>query len=330
MNLFDEQERLERINKLRNPLGKLNEVIDWEMFRPTLNHLLGLDVRDFSKGGHPRFDVVFMFKLLILQRYYNLSDAETELSILNRFDFQLFLGIDEARQVPDEKTIWLFKDNLSKTGQIQLLFEQFSKLLENQGLIAHEGQIVDASFVEAPKQRNPRDENRQVKEGKVPANWSKHKQAQKDVDARWTIKNTERHYGYKDHVCVDAESKLIKAYQVTAANVHDSQVFGALLDHNETVYADSAYVGQSVDESIKQNICLKAFRNRPLSDVDKAVSRFFSKTRCRVEHVFGFIQTSMKGSTFRGHGLRRAVVNVTLTNLCYNLFRFEQLKRLAS
>jgi transposase, IS5 family len=115
---------------------------------------------------------------------------------------------------------------------------------------------VDATFVDAPKQRNSREENKLIKEGEAPEYWSEHKRQQKDSDARWTKKNNEVHFGYKDHVKVDVYSKIITKYAVTSANVHDSQEFTDFLDDTDvTVYADSAYVGQEVPEQVRTEIC---------------------------------------------------------------------------
>ena len=109
-------------------------------------------------------------------------------------------------------------------GIIDVLFAEFNRMLEERGIITHKGTIVDATFVDAPRQRNSRDENKKIKNGEIPEEWENepHKLSQKDTDARWTKKGDEKHYGYKDHVKVDADSKLILDYAVTPANVHDA------------------------------------------------------------------------------------------------------------
>ena len=145
-----------------------------------------------------------------------------------------FLGLELCDDVPDAKTIWLFKENLTKAKVASQLFKIFYRVLDKMNLIAHEGSIIDASFVEVPKQRNNRDENKDIKDGKIPEEWEKdensHKLSQKDTDARWTQKNKINYYGYKDHVKVDAKSKLITKYEVTDSSVHDSQKLDDLLD----------------------------------------------------------------------------------------------------
>jgi len=209
MNLFGENEVLRKISDLEDPLEKLDTVIDWEIFRPALIELLSKEPK--GKGGRPHWDYVLMFKILILQRLYNLSDDQIEKNILDRLSFRSFLHLDLFNsKIPDAKTIWQFKNELSKINAGNTLFELFEQSLEQAGMIKHEGTIVDASFVEVPKQRNKRDENKKIKDGEVPDQWSEHKKRQKDTDARWTKKGNQQYFGYKNSTAVDQGTKLIK------------------------------------------------------------------------------------------------------------------------
>ena len=152
--------------------------------------------------------------------------------------------------------------------------------------------------------------------------------AQKDTDARWTKKGNETHFGYKDHAKVDADSKLVTDYAVTPANVHDSNEFEDFVDEkDEAIFADSAYVGKKLPEHIKNEVCEKGYRNRPLTTEQKENNRRKSKIRSRIEHVFGFMTMSMHGLTVRSIGFQRAAFNIGLTNLVYNLCRFAYLCR---
>lgn len=194
----------------------------------------------------------------------------------------------------------------------------------------HKGTIVDATFVDAPRQRNSRDENKKIKNGEIPEEWEKepHKLSQKDTDARWTKKGDEKHYGYKDHVKVDADSKLILDYAVTPANVHDSNEFENFFNEQDEVgYADSAYIGKKLPEHIRNEVCEKGYRNKPLTEEQKENNRRKSKIRCRIEHVFGFMTMSMHGLTVRSIGIARATFHIGLTNLVYNLCRYSFLIR---
>ena len=336
-SFFDEEDRMEKISKIGDPLELLNKVIDWEMFRSTLNNAV-VRKENTRKGGRPSYDVVMMFKILVLIRLYNLSDDQAEYQINDRRSFMRFLGLDICDTVPDAKTIWKFRNDLSQTDVMEEMFMLFDKKLEDEGLISHKGTIVDATFVDVPRQRNSREENKKIKEGEIPEEWQKpenaHKMAQKDTDAMWTKKNNEVHYGYKNHVKCDADSKLITNYGATDAAVHDSQMCTELLEPTDQVlYADSAYVGEKIASSLPENcrneICEKGYRDHPLTDEQKASNKEKSRTRCRIEHIFGFITNSMHGITIRSIGFTRAWFQIGLMNLVYNMRRYEFLKRKA-
>lgn len=267
------------MSKLGNSIKKL-KIIDFEIFRPLLEKAFFKERK--SNAGRPLFDIVMMFKILVLQRLFNLSDNQTEYQITDRMSFQRFIGLSLGERVPDAKTIWLFRNTLTRSGMIRDLFAMFSGMLASKGIVTHAGTIVNATFVDAPCQRNSRDENQQVKNGETPEEWKNntHKLAQKDADARWTKKNDETHYGYKDHVKVDADSLIITGYATTPANVHDSNEFTKLLnEEDKAVYADSAYVGKEIPDHEENRVCEKGYRNNPLTDEQKANNREKSKTR---------------------------------------------------
>lgn len=158
---------------------------------------------------------MMMFKILVLQHLYNLADERTEFANKDRLSFMWFLELKLVDKMPDEKTIWLFRERLLRPGSVRKMFRLFERRLEKIGVVARKGSIVDASFVEIPRQRNTRDENDNIRNGMTPKEWKNDpdKLSQKDFDARWTKKNGERHFGYKNHVKVDRKSKLITAYE---------------------------------------------------------------------------------------------------------------------
>ena len=333
---FDQDIRLSKLSQLGDPLERLNQGIDFELFRPTLeNNLVKLEK---GSGGRPPYDYVLMFKILILQRFYNLSDDQVEYQINDRMSFMRFLNLTISDDVPDSKTVWHFKERLTDLSLIEVLFETFLLDLENLGLVAHEGKIVDASFVEVPRQRNSREDNELIKAGETPPAFLEKpaKLSQKDLDAQWTKKNNETYYGYKNHVKTDSKSKLITKYTVTDASVHDSQALEDLLDEkdrNQNLHADSAYVGEK-QETLLNNlgminkICHRAYRNKPLSEKQKNDNTEKSRTRSRVEHIFGFMEMSMNGMYLNVIGKKRIQAAIGLMNLTYNLFRKIQLAAL--
>ena len=152
-----------------------------------------------------------MFKVLILQHLYNLSDDETEYQIRDRLSFSRFLGLKPEQSVPDAKTIWLFREQLVKLDLIQELFIDFDVHLTQAGFMARKGQIIDLSFVEVPKQRNNKAENDQIKVGIIPGRFTDNDavKSQKDYDARWSKKNNQSYYSYKNHISIDKRPRAV-------------------------------------------------------------------------------------------------------------------------
>lgn len=333
--LFDEQIRLEKLSKQKDPLEKLSSYIDFEYFRKPLKQFFDKH-SDRNKGGRPPYDYVLMFKILILQRYYNLSDDNIEYAVLDRLSFMRFLGLGINNPVPDAKTIWLFRDKLTAGGMIERLFTTLDTQLDKDGIIVHAGKLVDASIVEVPIQRNSRDENKQIKEGNIPEGWQEdeNKLRQKDMDAQWVTHNGTDYYGYKDPIKADEKTLLITGFQVTSAKVHDSVVLKDLVDKKEDggqpLYADSAYRSEDIEtmlqkKGIESCIHEKGYRNRPLTKRQKQRNRKKSRIRARIEHVFGFMTNSMNDIYLHYRSLKRITAGIGLMNLTYNLFRLVQI-----
>ena len=193
--VFDVDERLRQLSAKGDSLERLNAVIDFELFRKDVERAVPRS--DRVKGGRPPFDHVLMFTTLILQASPNLSDERAEYLIRDRLSFMRFLGLELADTVPDANTIWTFREALTRAkidGQsaIEVLFERFNAALAAAGFMAMSGQIIDASIVAAPKQRNTDGEKQDIKEGRIPPEWANKlaKLRQKDRDARWTVKYT--------------------------------------------------------------------------------------------------------------------------------------------
>ena len=335
--LFDREDAINKLSEIGNPLERISKVIDFEVFRPILEDKL-LNKNKKSNAGAKPFDLILMFKIVILQRYYGLGDKQVEYQIIDRISFKQFLGLETGDNVPDEKTVWAFKEELTKNEVNEFIFAQFSDFLEKEGLIFNEGKLVDASFTLVPRQRNTPIENEIIKnnEGNELWNDKPNKKCHKDIDARWTKKNNENFYGFKNHIVVDSKSKFIDNYVVTSASVHDSQTLESLLKpeyNGQPLYGDSAYTGPKQEETIKANSMInevneKGARNKPLTKEQKEANKIKSSVRSRVEHIFGFMEQSMNGLAIKTIGLVRAKSNIGLINLVYNMFRFEQVKRL--
>ncbi len=322
--LFDHEERLELLEKLGDPLPKLERLVDWEAFRPQLAGLR--KESDPHKGGRPPMDVVLMFKILVLQHFYNLSDDQTEFQIRDRYSFCRFLGLAPHDRVPDAKTIWLYRERIKKAGLMESLFDTLLVQINGAGFTARKGQVIDAALVPAPKQRNSREENAGIKAGQAPGDWPENKRRQKDVEARWTKKHGKSHYGYKNHIGVDRQHKIIRRYSVTTASVHDSQEFEGLLDEQNSsrdVWADSAYRSKKMERKLKQqgyrsHVHRKGTKKRALNAREQEANRKRSRIRARVEHIFAQQQARL----IRTIGMERAAVKIGFMNLVYNMRRW--------
>ena len=326
--LFDQEDKERELSEKGNPLERLSKVVDFELFRQELEDAL-LPKERKSNAGAKRYDVVMMFKLMVLQRYYNLSDEQTEYQIVDRTSFRRFLGLADGDRVPDARTIWLFRERLVRSGKVGDLFQRFVDYLNGKGLIFNEGRMVDASFVSVPRQRNTPDENKRIKAGEGEGLWNPeegkrrkaNKKRHKDTEARWTQKGGQNYYGYKNNVKGDTKSKLILTQEVTPASVHDSQPTDTLLeesDKGQPLFGDSAYVGQEErleKYKMKDEICEKDYRGHPLTEEQREANRRKSKTRCRVEHIFGFMENTMNRLYIRTVGLARATAVIGLINL---------------
>ncbi len=333
-DLFALEFHLRNLDKCADPLVRLDAMIDWELFRPTLATIRERERK--SNAGRPPFDVVLMFKILVVQSLYNLADDALEFQLRDRLSFLRFVGLNIGETVPDSRTIRLFREQLTEAQLVETLFERFNDHLAQCGFLARKGQIIDASIVAAPRQRNTREENERIKAGQTPAEWDKNpaKLRQKDVDARWTQKNDINYYGYKNHICVDVQHKLIRAWTVTDAARHDSHVVEELLDENNAsrdLWADSAYRAAEIFEcleawGLREHVQRKGYRGRPLSDWERRGNRTRARVRSRVEHVFG-AQVMRAGTlVVRTIGIVRARAKIGLRNLAYNLERFGMLQ----
>ena len=351
---FDVDERLKRLGDLGDQLLAFTGAVDFEIFRPELNAALAYS--DGSQGGRPPFDPVMMFKILVIQAANNLSDERAEFLINDRLSFMRFLGLGLADRVPDARTIWLFREKLTKAGAIKALFDRFEAALRAAGYIAMSGQIVDASLIAAPKQRNTEEEKQAIKEGRIPDGWKDKpaKLRQKDRDARWTVKFSKAKskeegatpavdlaipvFGYQSHVSIDREFGLIRRWAATDAAAYEgARLREGLLDKTNTagaVWADTAYRSKANEEFMAKNgfisrIHRKKPKGRPMPDITRRANALKSKVRSHVEHVFA-VQKDRMDLFIRTIGIARATTKIALANLVYNMKRLLFLRRYAA
>ena len=334
--LFSAIEHEQAVAAKSSGVLKLRDLIPWESFRPLLEELTGYATRDWKKGGKPPFDPVLMFKVLVLQKFHGLSDDATEAQIFDRTSFKSFLALRIGDDIPDAKTLWDFKQRIEEDGRegARKLFEAFNALLVGKGIIAREGSIIDASFTEAPRQRNGREQNQLIQKGERPEEFDANAAVgrQKDSEARWTKKNNETHYGWKNHVKADLKTKLILKSKTAPAHVHDSQVFEELLDEqDQAVLADSAYHSAEheaylIKLNAQEFLMRKATRSQALSPTEQQTNHTISRMRVRVEHIFARM-AQMGADWCRSIGLKRASQHNHLSNLVYNMDRYACITR---
>ena len=341
MGFFDADKRLSILSLKGDPLEAISKLMPWEMFRADIELVvLPAEESRKSKAGRKPIDALVLLRMLVLQSLYNLSDDQIEYQVRDRLSFTRFVGLGIEDGIPDGTTLWLFREKLAKAGLIDKLFERFGRHLEAKGYIARGGQMVDATIVAVPRQRNSRDENELVKAGTTPENWKKHpsKNRQKDKDARWTKKHGRSFFGYKNHVNADARHKLIRDYTVSDASEHDSQKLDELVNRGNTsrdVYADSAYRSAEIERKLRakgfrSRIHKRGRRNRPLTEAEARANHRKSKVRARIEHVFGAQENAPGGRLVRTIGIVRAKIKIGLQNLVYNFRRLVVLERMTA
>ncbi|GAC1476696.1 MAG: IS5 family transposase [Bradyrhizobium sp.] len=346
---FDVTDRLQQLSAKGDDLERIAGVVDFEIFRAELDRAVPRS--DGSKGGRPAFDRVLMFKVLLLQAMHSLSDERCEYLIRDRLSFMRFLGLGLADPVPDANTIWTFRETLKRAGAIDALFGRFDAALQAAGYLAMGGQIVDATIIAAPKQRNTEAERAAIKAGQIPQGWKEKpaKLRQKDRDARWTVKFSRAKprqdgmpqidiavpaFGYKNHVSIDRRHGLIRRWTTTDAAAHDGARLTAVIDTQNTasdVWADTAYRSAKneswlAERGLVSRIHRKKPKGRALAARTRRANARKSAVRSAVEHVFAR-QKGPMGLVVRTIGMARAKVKIGLANLAYNMRRYVWLTR---
>lgn len=353
---FDADERLAWLSKAGDPLDRLASVVEFELFRPELEAALQRSER--AKGGRPPYDAVLMFKVLVLQTLYTLSDDQTEYQIRDRLSFMRFVGLALHDPVPDAKTIWLYREQLTRAGAFERLFERFDAALRAAGWLAMGGQIVDATVVEARRPRLSEAEKAVVKGGGTPSHWKPARTRQIDRDGRWTLKRGRKRkpsggsqgqrrqavaeiavplFGYKNHVGIDRAHGFVRRFAVTHAAAHDGGQLGAVLDPANTasgVWADSAYRSAANLALLDRRGLRPEFqrakpRRRPMPRHVARGNARRARIRATVEHVFA-AQKHRFALMIRTVGLARAKAKLTLANLAYNFTRLAWLESRAA
>lgn len=330
ISLFAAEERKEKRQRLGDPLEVLDQAIDFAALAKAVDKKLVIGNR--GRGGRPPFATELMIRLLVLQQLYNLSDEALEYQVLDRASFLRFTRLEGSSRIPDAKTVWKWRERLQKQDLIGDISEAVGRQLSEAGFIARGGQIIDASIVTAPIQHNRDQEDQAIKRGEPPTDWPAAKRSQKDVDARWTRKHGKSYYGYKLHANTDRRWGFIRAYEVTAAAVTDTEVFESILDPGNTrkdVYADRGYAKRAREKQLRaegyRDHIQRKGNKKPISAAQQRRNRRISRDRAYGEHPFARL-AHMGGKHLRTIGLPRARVVIGLKVVAHNLMHFARLK----
>jgi len=312
---FEVEAKYARVSRLGDRLEELSAVINWEAFRPMLERF-----RAPNEGaGRPETDCLLLFKMLVLQAWYGLSDEQLEYQVADRFSFQKFLGFPET--VPDYTTVWHFREAITKAGVEQELLNKLNKQLDAKGLKVKKGVIQDATVITAdPGKKRIAELKNKSDEGKG-VSYSSEQLAHIDLDASNTKKNGQYEFGYKAHVKCDADHQIIRSVEVTTASVHDSQV---QLEKNgdKAMWRDRAYHGKPLKcNDVKDNTSIKATPGHPITETERKRNTAFSKVRCLGERPFAVIKRVFHGSHVFVKTIEKVATVIVMRCFAYNIYR---------
>lgn len=299
-------------------LDDVHDLIDWERIEGMLSCIYA------SKKGEQAWPPLLMFKAMLLQSWYNLSDPKLESALARDIVFRRFVGLGMADSVPDHSTLWRFRNHPAMEKLQESLLQDINEQLAKKSLYVKTGaiSIVDASVIQAQRNRPNKD-----KEGNNT----------QDPEAGYSVKmgsdgKQKTTYGFKAHVNVD-EDGFVKAMELTAGNVHDSQVFTELLSGDEEkVFADSAYASEKTntwlaERDIDNGVLARAYRNKKLTNEQKKSNKLLSRTRYIVERFFGIGKLHYGMSKARYLGLKRNKMRVAMMCMAHNIKRGVSLQR---
>ena len=286
-------------------LSQISNMIDWNPFRQILDDMYD---NKSEKGGRPNCDVIMMFKILILQKWYGLSDLEVERQMADRISFMAFLGFPDP--FPDSRTIWLFKQRIAEAEKDKIVWAELQRQLDVMGLQVKRGTIQDATFIEADpgSSKKPRGDNAKTRRSR---------------DGTWAKKGNETHFGYKLHQKTDIDYCLIREIETTTASLHDSQVDLSIKD--EIVLRDRGYFGvkaKGIDFTMKRRTSEK-----PLPELDKERNRLISQLRSSGERPHAVIKRVFGAGRVLVTTVKRVCIELMVTAFAFNLYQLCTLRK---
>ncbi|AFV23965.1 transposase [Methanolobus psychrophilus R15] len=304
---FALNEEYKRLQSVGDKLAEIESLIDWKPFRPILESMYK---NRTASGGRPEADVIVMFKMLVLQQWHGLSDAELERQCIDRISFRKFLGFPEY--VPDSTIVWSFRKRISDNGKEKEIWDEMQKQLNALGLKIKKGMIQDATFIHSNPGHAKADEPR-----------GKDAKTARSKDGTWAKKGGKSHFGYKLHTIIDKEYELIRRFETTTASVHDSQV--DLSEVGEVVYRDKGYFG-AVAKGFAATM-QRAVRGHPLGINDVLRNERISVQRVPCERVYAVAKEVFKAGKVLVTNVERVNVKMLITAFSFNLHQLRTLKR---
>ncbi len=301
---FGMKQGYERLEKLGDRLEPIDKIISWEKFRPIIE-------RKNDGSGRPFHDSILMLKMLVLQRFYSVSDQELEYQIADRVSFQKFLGFPNI--IPDYSTVWNFREYLSETNLTDLVWDELKLQMKEKGITFSRGKVQDATFIIAPP-------------GKTQSGMDNRGRGQpttRNEDGSWTQKNRKNFFGYKEHVKIDLKTGIIEELAMTTATVHDSQI--DLMKSEDIAYRDKGYFGTKTRAKGDATMKRRVRGQKSLSPKDWLRNKRISKKRSPGERQFAVKTRVMKGGFTFLTELHRVFVQEILGCFTYNLLQLRRL-----
>lgn len=290
--------------------------IDWVLVDGVLGALKA------GRMGAPSYPALMMFKALLLQQWYGLSDPGLEEALCDRMSFRRFVGLAGDEAAPDHSTLWRFRQALSKSGIDSAAFEAVAQQLDAQGLIIRRGTLIDASLVQAQSQPPAVPSDAEIAPGA-----SKLVKSLREPHADWTRRGAKRIFGYKLHIAVDLGSGLVRRVLMTPASVNDTVPADMLIMGDEAaVFADKAYDTHArrallKDIGAKNRICQRPNKHHMLSPWSQKRNRAIARIRGRVETVFAILKRHYHHGRARYLTLQRNQTDCILACMAINLRR---------
>lgn len=284
--------------KRKRFLDAIDSLIDWKTIESKLNKL-------YASKGRPSIPPLVVFKMLVIQHFYNLSDPGCEEAVNDSFSFRRFCGLGLAAKIPDETTLVRFRKRLVKNELHHKLLELLNECLRKHGLMVRKVTLVDATLIEAST-KGPSKEEKPLEE-----------------EASYTVKNKKVHFGYKAHVSTEAATGMIQKVEYTTAKVHDSQVFVQLDTGDVPISADKAYWSKERDEALgnRSYLMIRGRRNNPLNEAETSYNKQASRIRGRIEKTFGYFKRTLGFRRARYRGICRGLLELQMKSICWNLRR---------